>query len=95
MLGVGTNYRWSLVAGRTILHPVLNSLQRIAFNGDPLQFLLIETSYHPFISLFHMLELVKQNPDLAGIRKSTYIYTVRGPRILRCSYSQLCFRPCL
>ncbi|KAG2033856.1 hypothetical protein BDR03DRAFT_801395, partial [Suillus americanus] len=42
------------LAGRTILHMVLSSLQRIAFNGDPLQFFLIETSYHPFVSLFHM-----------------------------------------
>jgi hypothetical protein len=56
------------VAGRTILHTVLNSLTRIAFNGDPLQFLLIETSYHPFISLFHMLEMTKESPELAGIR---------------------------
>ncbi|KAG8220466.1 histidine phosphatase superfamily [Butyriboletus roseoflavus] len=55
------------LAGRTILHPIISSLERIAFNGDPLQLLLIETSYHPFISLFHMLELVKQNPELAGI----------------------------
>lgn len=52
--------------GRTILHLILDSLQRIAFNGDPLQFLLIETSYHPFISLFHMLEITKHNPELAG-----------------------------
>lgn len=55
------------LAGRTILHSVIDSLNRIAFNGDPLQFLLIETSYHPFISLFHLLELVKQHPGLAGI----------------------------
>ncbi|KAG1837416.1 histidine phosphatase superfamily [Suillus subalutaceus] len=55
------------LAGRTILHTVLNSLQRIAFNGDPLQFLLVETSYQPFISLFHMLEMIKENPELAGI----------------------------
>lgn len=55
------------LAGRTILHTVLSSLQRIAFNGDPLQFLLIETSYQPFISLFHMFEMVKESPELAGI----------------------------
>ncbi|KAG1739909.1 histidine phosphatase superfamily [Suillus paluster] len=55
------------LAGRTILHTILSNLQRIAFNGDPLQFLLVETSYQPFISLFHMLELTKQNPELAGI----------------------------
>jgi len=55
------------IAGRTILHSILSSLQRIAFNGDPLQFELIETSYQPFISLFHMTEMVKENPELAGI----------------------------
>ncbi|KAG1898934.1 histidine phosphatase superfamily [Suillus fuscotomentosus] len=55
------------LAGRTILHTVLSSLTRIAFNGDPLQFLLIETSYHPFISLFHMLEMTKENPEIAAI----------------------------
>ncbi|KAG2362444.1 histidine phosphatase superfamily [Suillus spraguei] len=54
------------LAGRTILHTVLSSLQRIAFNGDPLQFLLVETSYQPFISLFHMLEMTKENPELAA-----------------------------
>ncbi|KAG2361210.1 histidine phosphatase superfamily [Suillus spraguei] len=54
------------LAGRTILHTVLGSLQRIAFNGDPLQFLLIKTSYQPFISLFHMLEMTKENPELAA-----------------------------
>ncbi|KAH0829032.1 histidine phosphatase superfamily [Lanmaoa asiatica] len=71
------------LAGRTILHSIISSLQRIAFNGDPLQFLLIETSYHPFISLFHMFEMVKEHPNLAGIRKSTCICTTRDPRILR------------
>ncbi|KAG1853114.1 histidine phosphatase superfamily [Suillus subluteus] len=55
------------LAGRTILHTVLSSLQRIAFNGDPLQFLLNETSYQPFISLFHVLEMVKENLELGGI----------------------------
>jgi hypothetical protein len=34
------------------------------------KFLLIETSYHPFISLFHLRELIKQDPTLAVIRKS-------------------------
>ncbi|KAF8132042.1 histidine phosphatase superfamily [Boletus edulis] len=55
------------LAGRTILHSILESLERIAFNNDPLQFLLVETSYQPFISLFHMLELIKEDPELAGI----------------------------
>ncbi|KAG9312255.1 histidine phosphatase superfamily [Chiua virens] len=55
------------LAGRTILHSIIKSLERLAFNGDPLQFHMIETSYHPFISLFHMLELAKHNPELAAI----------------------------
>ncbi|KAI6011730.1 histidine phosphatase superfamily [Pisolithus marmoratus] len=55
------------IAGRTILHPILRSLERIAFDDDPLRILLIETSYQPFISLFHMLDVLSSRPDLAGI----------------------------
>ncbi|KIK62450.1 hypothetical protein GYMLUDRAFT_41898 [Collybiopsis luxurians FD-317 M1] len=55
------------IAGRTILHTILKSLERVAFNDDPLQFELIETGYQPFISLFHELEIVKENPDLQAI----------------------------
>ena len=57
------------MAGRTILHSILDALDRISFNGDPLKFLLIETSYQPFISLFHMLELTQEYPELAAIRR--------------------------
>jgi hypothetical protein len=89
---VGPDHCWDLVAGRTILHSVIDSLNRIAFNGDNLQFLLIETSYHPFISLFHLLELVKQDPELAAIRKSTCIYTTTDTEMSRSS-SQLRFCP--
>ncbi|KII95447.1 hypothetical protein PLICRDRAFT_97310 [Plicaturopsis crispa FD-325 SS-3] len=55
------------IAGRTILHSILTSLERIAFNDDPLQFLLIETTYQPFISFVHQTEIVKQHPDLQGV----------------------------
>lgn len=55
------------IAGRTILHPILRSLERIAFDDDPLRIFLIETSYQPFISLFHMLDVLSSRPDLAGI----------------------------
>lgn len=48
---------------------IVGSLERIAFNGDPLQFMLIETTYQPFISLLHMTEVVNERPDLAAIRK--------------------------
>ncbi|EMD32887.1 hypothetical protein CERSUDRAFT_57604 [Gelatoporia subvermispora B] len=55
------------IASRTALSSVLGALQRIAFNGDPLQFMLIETTYQPFISLFHQTEIVKQHPELQAI----------------------------
>ncbi|KAF9021624.1 phosphoglycerate mutase-like protein, partial [Hymenopellis radicata] len=49
------------VAGRTLLRIILKSLERIAFNDDPLQFMLVETTYQPFISLFHMAEAVTES----------------------------------
>jgi lysosomal acid phosphatase len=55
------------IAGRTILHTIVHSLERVAFNGDPLQFQLIETTYQPFISIFHMTDIIKAHPYLAGI----------------------------
>ncbi|OCH91071.1 phosphoglycerate mutase-like protein [Obba rivulosa] len=61
MAGIGN------IASRTALSSVLGALQRIAFNGDPLQFMLIETTYQPFISLFHQTEIVKQHPELQAI----------------------------
>lgn len=36
--------------------------------------MLIETTYQPFISLFHQTEMVKSHPELEAIRKSPYIY---------------------
>ncbi|TFK45136.1 histidine phosphatase superfamily [Crucibulum laeve] len=55
------------VAGRTILHTILTSLERIAFNGDPLQFMLIETTYQPFISLFEQTGVAAEHPEYKGI----------------------------
>ena len=57
------------VAGRTALSSVIDALQRIAFNGDPLQFMLIQTTYQPFISIFHMTDIVQSHPELAAIRE--------------------------
>ncbi|KAH9485762.1 hypothetical protein JR316_0002677 [Psilocybe cubensis] len=54
------------IAGRTLLHTVLESLERIAFNGDPLQFMLVETTYQPFLSLFQQTGITKDRPDLSG-----------------------------
>lgn len=74
------------LAGRTILHSILDSLDRISFNGDPVKFLLIETSYQPFISLFHMLGLTKEYPELIAIPNfaSALAFEIRrgpGPEI--------------
>ncbi|KAL4262408.1 Histidine phosphatase superfamily protein [Pleurotus pulmonarius] len=55
------------IAGRTVLHAIISSLERIAFNGDPLQFLLIQTTYQPFISLLHQFEVIKDHPELKAI----------------------------
>ncbi|KAF4620911.1 hypothetical protein D9613_001070 [Agrocybe pediades] len=55
------------VAGRTLLHTILESLERIAFNGDPLQFMLVETTYQPFISFFEQTGVTKDHPEFFGI----------------------------
>ncbi|KAJ7617940.1 histidine phosphatase superfamily [Roridomyces roridus] len=55
------------IAGRTLLHTILKSLERIAFNDDPLQLMLIQTTYQPFISLFHQTDIVSQHPELKAI----------------------------
>ncbi len=52
-----------------MLHHILQSLERVVFNDDPLQFALIQTGYQPFISLFHELDVIKENPELRGIRE--------------------------
>jgi len=55
------------IAGRTMLRSILNSLSRIAYNGDPLQLFLQEVTYQPFISLFHMLEFTTDRPELKAL----------------------------
>ncbi|KAH9925895.1 phosphoglycerate mutase-like protein [Epithele typhae] len=55
------------IASRTALSSVLKALQRIAFNGDPLQLMIIETTYQPFISFFHQTEIVKTHPELKAM----------------------------
>lgn len=69
-------YLWLLVAGRSLMHTILTSLERIAFNGDQLQFLLVETTYQPFISLFHQIGAIKDHPELAAIRLFPLCYAV-------------------
>jgi len=55
------------IASRTALSSILEALQRIAFNGDPLQLMLISTTYQPFISLFHQTDMIKSHPELGAI----------------------------
>ncbi|KAF7332863.1 hypothetical protein MVEN_02391300 [Mycena venus] len=55
------------VAGRTLLHTILSSLERIAFNDDPLKLTIVQTSYQPFISFFHQTEIADKNPELKAI----------------------------
>lgn len=61
------------VAGRTLLHTILSSLERISFNGDPLQFMLVETTYQPFISFFHQTGITTEHPEVSGIRMYPHI----------------------
>ncbi|KAF7966828.1 hypothetical protein HWV62_36931 [Athelia sp. TMB] len=55
------------IAGRTMMNTVLRALERIAFDGDALQFMLLESSYQPLMSILAMAELTKDHPELAGI----------------------------
>ncbi|RPD58087.1 phosphoglycerate mutase-like protein [Lentinus tigrinus ALCF2SS1-7] len=55
------------IASRTALSSILKALQRIAFNGDPLQLMVIETTYQPFISFFHQADVIKLHPELQAI----------------------------
>ncbi|KAF8162285.1 histidine phosphatase superfamily [Mycena galopus ATCC 62051] len=55
------------IAGRTLLHPLLDAVERIAFNDDPLKLMVIQTTYQPFISFFHQTEMVEQYPELGAI----------------------------
>jgi len=48
---------------------MISSLERIDYDGDPLQFLLESTTYQPFISLFAQTEMDKSDPTLKGIRE--------------------------
>jgi hypothetical protein len=55
------------IAGRTLIQSVITSLERITYDGDPLQFLIESTTYQPFISLFSQTEMINSEPTLKGI----------------------------
>ncbi|KAF8154345.1 histidine phosphatase superfamily [Mycena galopus ATCC 62051] len=55
------------VAGRTLMGTILESLELMSSNDDPLQFMVVQTTYQPFISLFHEVDMVQNHPELKGI----------------------------
>ncbi|KAJ7249140.1 histidine phosphatase superfamily [Mycena haematopus] len=55
------------IAGRTLLHPLLDAVERIAFSDDPLKLMVVQTTYQPFISFFHQSEIVHDHPELGAI----------------------------
>lgn len=59
-----------------MLHTILQALEHVAFSDDPLQFMLVQTGYQPFISLFHELDIVKENPELKAIREFFSFYLI-------------------
>ena len=54
-----------------MMRAVIGSLQRITYDGDPVQLVLQSTTYQPFISFFNQTEITNEDPDIFGIRKST------------------------
>jgi hypothetical protein len=56
------------------MQSIISSLERIDFDGDPLQFLLESTTYQPFISLFAQTEMIKADPSLKGFRACNHDY---------------------
>jgi len=61
MSGIGN------IAARTLMRSVIGSLQRITYDGDPVQLVLQSTTYHPFISFFNQTEVASEDPDIFGI----------------------------
>jgi len=55
------------IAGRTILPSILEGFAQIADSSNTLKILYQEISYKPFISLFNMIGVAEQYPELAGI----------------------------
>lgn len=42
------------VAGRAALGAIVKALERVAFDGDKAQFVMLAGTYQPFVSLFNM-----------------------------------------
>jgi hypothetical protein len=61
-------YSYPTVASRTILRSILGAFERIVFNGDPLQLYIQEVTYQPILSLMSQTEILRDHPEMAGIR---------------------------
>ena len=73
----------NLVAGRAIVPTIIQGMERIANDSDPLKFFYEAISYKPFISLFNMTELTEEHPELAGVGKySIASFTFLKPVLL-------------
>ena len=71
------------VTGCATASAVLTALEPISFGNNPLQFLLVQTAYQAFISLFHVTGIVKQHPkhnrDFVRIKFRNGTNRVRSP----------------
>jgi prostatic aicd phosphatase len=71
LLLIGDCYAFQ-VAGRAALPSILEGLQNVANNSNPLKFVLQAASYKPFLSLFNMTAVGVQNPQLSAIGMSVF-----------------------
>ena len=55
------------VAGRAIVPSIIEGMEQIANNSEPLKFFYEAISYKPFLSLFNMTGLAQTYPELAGV----------------------------
>ncbi|GAA98808.1 uncharacterized protein L969DRAFT_76545 [Mixia osmundae IAM 14324] len=55
------------IAGRTVLPDILGAVQGYTNATEPVRFSFLAVSYKPFISLFSMLGVTEQFPDVYGI----------------------------
>ncbi|KAH9480561.1 hypothetical protein JR316_0007161 [Psilocybe cubensis] len=69
------------IAGQTILPSIIDGFKNIINPTSPLKFVLEAISYKPFLSLFNMTGIARQNPQIAGIvdYASAAAFEVRQP----------------
>ena len=65
-----------VVAGQTILPSILDGFSHIVNASDPLKFVYQAVSYKPLISLFNMTGVAQTNPELAGIGRIFFFFSL-------------------